>query len=65
VFASSCSLLIRCNLAAFRQEIHLSGCSNFPSHLFSAGVGGFKIAMRAIGLISTNTMARPQRSLNA
>ena len=28
-------------------------------------VGGFKTAMRAMGLISTNTMARPQRSLNA
>jgi hypothetical protein len=33
VFASSCSLLIRGNIAAVRQEIHLSGCSNFPSQL--------------------------------
>jgi 4-hydroxy-tetrahydrodipicolinate synthase len=27
-------------------------------------VGGFKTAMRRLGLISTNLMARPQRSLN-
>jgi hypothetical protein len=33
VFASSCSLLIRGNIAAVRQEIHLSGCPNFPRHL--------------------------------
>ncbi len=31
----------------------------------ASGVGGFKTAMRAMGLIETNTMARPQRSLNA
>ena len=31
----------------------------------SAGVGAFKTAMRALGIIATNTMARPQRSLNA
>ena len=31
----------------------------------ASGVGGFKTAMRAMGLIATNTMARPQRSLNA
>ena len=31
----------------------------------SAGVGAFKTAMRQLGIISTNTMARPQRSLNA
>ena len=36
MFASSYSLLIRCNLAAVRQEIHLSGCSNFPSNLFAS-----------------------------
>jgi 4-hydroxy-tetrahydrodipicolinate synthase len=30
----------------------------------SAGVGAFKTAMRSLGLITTNTMARPQRSLN-
>lgn len=30
----------------------------------ASGVGGFKTAMRAMGLIATNTMARPQRSLN-
>jgi hypothetical protein len=33
VCVSSCSLLIRGNIAAVRQEIHLSGCPNFPSHL--------------------------------
>ena len=33
MFASSCSLLIRGNIAAVRQEIHLSLCPNFPSHL--------------------------------
>ncbi len=31
----------------------------------ASGVGGFKTAMRAMGVISTNIMARPQRSLNA
>lgn len=31
----------------------------------SAGVGAFKTAMRELGIIATNTMARPQRSLNA
>jgi 4-hydroxy-tetrahydrodipicolinate synthase len=31
----------------------------------SAGVGAFKTAMHALGIIATNTMARPQRSLNA
>lgn len=31
----------------------------------SAGVGAFKTAMRQLGIISTNVMARPQRSLNA
>lgn len=31
----------------------------------ASGVGGFKTAMRAMGIIGTNTMARPQRSLNA
>ncbi len=31
----------------------------------ASGVGGFKTAMRAMGIIATNTMARPQRSLNA
>ena len=31
----------------------------------ASGVGGFKTAMRAVGIIATNTMARPQRSLNA
>lgn len=30
----------------------------------SAGVGGFKTAMRRLGIIQTNIMARPQRSLN-
>lgn len=30
----------------------------------SAGVGGFKTAMRRLGVIQTNIMARPQRSLN-
>ncbi len=30
----------------------------------ASGVGGFKTAMRRLGLISTNLMARPQRSLN-
>lgn len=30
----------------------------------SAGVGAFKTAMRRLGIIDTNTMARPQRSLN-
>jgi 4-hydroxy-tetrahydrodipicolinate synthase len=30
----------------------------------SAGVGAFKTAMRSRGIISTNVMARPQRSLN-
>ena len=30
----------------------------------SAGVGAFKTAMRSLGVIDTNTMARPQRSLN-
>jgi 4-hydroxy-tetrahydrodipicolinate synthase len=30
----------------------------------SAGVGAFKTAMRSLGIIETNTMARPQRSLN-
>jgi 4-hydroxy-tetrahydrodipicolinate synthase len=30
----------------------------------SAGVGAFKTAMRTLGIIATNTMARPQRSLN-
>ena len=30
----------------------------------ASGVGGFKTAMRAMGIIATNTMARPQRSLN-
>ena len=30
----------------------------------SAGVGGFKTAMRRLGIIDTNIMARPQRSLN-
>ena len=31
----------------------------------SAGVGAFKTAMRSLGIIATNTMARPQRDLNA
>lgn len=31
----------------------------------ASGVGGFKTAMRAMGVIATNIMARPQRSLNA
>lgn len=31
----------------------------------SAGVGAFKTAMRELGIIATNTMARPHRSLNA
>lgn len=31
----------------------------------SAGVGAFKTAMRQLGIISTNVMARPQRALNA
>lgn len=31
----------------------------------SAGVGAFKTAMRRLGIIETNTMARPQRTLNA
>lgn len=31
----------------------------------SAGVGSFKTAMRSLGVIDTNIMARPQRSLNA
>ncbi len=30
----------------------------------ASGVGGFKTAMRHLGIISTNIMARPQRSLN-
>ena len=30
----------------------------------SAGVGAFKTAMRRLGIIDTNIMARPQRSLN-
>ena len=30
----------------------------------SAGVGAFKTAMRSLGIIASNTMARPQRSLN-
>ena len=30
----------------------------------SAGVGAFKTAMRSLGIIANNTMARPQRSLN-
>ncbi|WP_225769984.1 dihydrodipicolinate synthase family protein [Inquilinus sp. Marseille-Q2685] len=30
----------------------------------SAGVGGFKTAMRRLGIIDTNVMARPQRALN-
>jgi 4-hydroxy-tetrahydrodipicolinate synthase len=29
----------------------------------ASGVGGFKTAMRQLGIIATNTMARPQRSL--
>jgi len=31
----------------------------------SAGVGAFKTAMQLLGIIDSNTMARPQRSLNA
>jgi 4-hydroxy-tetrahydrodipicolinate synthase len=31
----------------------------------AAGVGGFKTALRAMEIVSTNTMARPQRALNA
>lgn len=31
----------------------------------SAGVGAFKTAMRSLGVIASNTMARPQRTLNA
>ena len=30
----------------------------------ASGVGGFKTAMRRLGIIQTNLMARPQRSLN-
>jgi len=30
----------------------------------SAGVGGFKTAMRRLGIIATNAMARPQQALN-
>ncbi|RYG87838.1 MAG: dihydrodipicolinate synthase family protein [Alphaproteobacteria bacterium] len=30
----------------------------------SAGVGAFKTAMRSLGIIDTNVMARPQRALN-
>jgi len=30
----------------------------------SAGVGAFKTAMRRLGIIDSNVMARPQRSLN-
>lgn len=33
--------------------------------LGSSGVGGFKTAMRALGVIATNEMCRPQRALNA
>lgn len=40
-------------------------CSLPRTSTGSAGVGGFKTAMRALGIISTNIMARPQRSLNA
>jgi 4-hydroxy-tetrahydrodipicolinate synthase len=31
----------------------------------ASGVGAFKTAMRALGVIESNTMARPQRTLNA
>jgi 4-hydroxy-tetrahydrodipicolinate synthase len=31
----------------------------------AAGVGGFKTALRRLGIIDTNVMARPQRTLNA
>ncbi len=31
----------------------------------ASGVGGFKTAMRRLGVIETNLMARPQRALNA
>lgn len=31
----------------------------------SAGVGAFKTAMQMLGIVSSNTMARPQRTLNA
>ena len=31
----------------------------------ASGVGGFKTAMRRLGIIQTNLMARPQRALNA
>ena len=33
--ASSCSLLICGNIAAVRQESHLSNCPNFPSQLYT------------------------------
>jgi hypothetical protein len=34
----SCSLLIHGNIAAVRQEIQLSGCPKFPSHLYQKGI---------------------------
>ena len=38
VFASSCSLLIRGNIAAARQESQLSICPNFPNHFLGVVV---------------------------
>ena len=40
------------------------GCAAARVSAGSAGVGGFKTAMRRLGVIDTNIMARPQRPLN-
>jgi peptide/nickel transport system substrate-binding protein len=43
VSASSCSLLICGNIAAVRQESHLSNCPNFPSQLWAGWFGDDRI----------------------
>ncbi|MHB2170150.1 dihydrodipicolinate synthase family protein [Alsobacter sp. R-9] len=46
------------------QLFEIIRCGAARTSAGSSGVGGFKTAMRRLGIISTNVMARPQRTLN-
>lgn len=46
------------------QLFEIVGCGAARTSAGASGVGGFKTAMRRLGIVATNTMARPQRTLN-
>ncbi len=46
------------------QLFEIIRCGAARTSAGSSGVGGFKTAMKRLGIISTNVMARPQRTLN-